>query len=116
MEVGQAAAYFFNLYLRTGDSTVLTGLTMPYNSKGYKVFWRKLYLYNKNQPENFKLRIHGVDFERTELLTLLIRLQVPSVEIPKYLQATFQDLTLLHPNRTINHCPHSKSHLKMVSK
>jgi hypothetical protein len=101
MEIGYSAAYYFNLYLRTGDTAILTSIKMAYNPKSYRSFWYNLYLYNKNQPEKLKVRIHGVDFERTEIFKLLEQLKQKNASLPAYLQSTFNDINRLHKDTAL---------------
>jgi hypothetical protein len=102
MEIGYSAAYYYNLYLQTGDTTILTENKFAYNPKSYRSFWYSLYQYNKSQPEKLKIRIHGVDFERTEVLKLLEELKKKDAPIPKYLQSTFNDITRLSKDTTLS--------------
>lgn len=83
MEVGIAAAYLFNQYLVTGDSTLIHGLV--YTDHHYQDFWEGLYAYNRGLPEAQRLVIHGVDFERTEVLRVL----AVTTPVPAGLQEVF---------------------------
>jgi hypothetical protein len=101
MEIGYSAAYYFNSYLKTGDTTILNRNRLAYNSKSYRSFWYNLYLFNKSQPEKLKIIIHGVDFERTEVLTLLDELRKRDVPVPEYLKTTFNDITRLSKDTSL---------------
>jgi hypothetical protein len=101
MEIGYSAAYYFNLYLHTGDTTILTSIKMPYNRKNYRSFWYNLFLYNRSRPEKLKVRIHGVDFERTEIFKLLEQLKQKNASVPTYLQSTFNDITRLSKDTSL---------------
>jgi hypothetical protein len=89
MEIGYAAAYFYNRYLQTGDTTILTGYHLTYGQSSYRDFWYQLYQYNKVQPSDRKIFIHGVDFERTEIYKLLEELRRKDAAIPAHLQTVF---------------------------
>lgn len=69
MEVGIAAAYLFNEYLSTGDTSLIQGLV--YTDHHYQDFWQNLFVYNFTVPVEERIVIHGVDFERTEVLKVL---------------------------------------------
>jgi hypothetical protein len=84
MEVGIAAAYLFNQYLVTGDTSLIRGLV--YTDHYYKDFWHNLYAYNITVPEDKRLVIHGVDFERTEVLKVL----AVTTPVPASLQEVFK--------------------------
>lgn len=84
MEVGISAAYLFNQYLNTGDTSLIQGLV--YTDHYYKDFWQNLYAWNCTVPENKRLVIHGVDFERTEVLKVL----AVSTPVPASLQEVFK--------------------------
>lgn len=78
MEISSSAACLYNLYLATGDTTLLINPKLAYFFKTpEKVFWRKLYLYNSDLPDSLKIKIYGVDFERLEFLKVL-KILVPS--------------------------------------
>lgn len=77
MEIGKSAAYIYNLFLQTGDITLLERPTMPYSIKKHeKEFWKYLYTYNESLTQNSRLKIYGVDFERLEFLKVL-KLLIP---------------------------------------
>jgi hypothetical protein len=79
MEVGSAAAYLYNQYLSTGDTSFITNPSLPYAIKAAeKQFWKELYDYNKGLPPSNKVIIHGVDFERIEFLKVLKLLLQPN--------------------------------------
>lgn len=69
MEVGIAAAHLFNEYLSTGDTSLIQGLV--YTDHHYQDFWQDLFMYNMTVPVEERVVIHGVDFERTEVLKVL---------------------------------------------
>ena len=77
MEIGKSAAFLYNLFLQTGYSTLLENPTMPYSiKKQERLFWKNLYTYNANLPNDAKLKIYGVDFERLEFLKVF-KLLIP---------------------------------------
>lgn len=90
MEVGIAAAYLFNQYLITGDTTLIHGLV--YTDHHYQDFWQGLHAYNQALPEAQRLVIHGVDFERTEVLRVL----AVTTPIPAGLQEVFKRMAASH--------------------
>lgn len=87
METGISAAYFFNRYLETGDSTFLSNNRGIYKWGKYKIFWEQLYLFNKTLPDSLRIRIHALDFERKEALSLLYGLRKGA--IPRSLKSAF---------------------------
>ncbi|RYE24071.1 MAG: hypothetical protein EOP51_08525 [Sphingobacteriales bacterium] len=95
MEIGHAAAWCYNMYLETGDTTYIYSRRLVYTKDGYRQFWRDLYTYNSSLPANKKLVVHGVDFERTEAFMALKRLAVN--EPPAELMA-FADTIAAHTN------------------
>jgi hypothetical protein len=101
VEIGQTAAYYFNQYLKTGDTSILLNHKMPYNIKSYRPFWYGLHVYNKNLPEASKIKIHGVDFERTEVLKLLAELKMKEVAIPEHLKPLFDNINLLNSDSSL---------------
>jgi hypothetical protein len=100
MEVGVAAAYFFNRYLETGDSTHIDIRKMPYNWRIYGNFWKNLHAYNQTLPAGQRLKIHGIDFERGEVFKLLHRLR-PSQAAPAGLIEFFDKIESLDGNDSL---------------
>ena len=101
MEIGYSAAYFFNQYLQTGDTSILKENRLPYLWGHYKSFWRNLYEYNNSLPDSLKLIIHGIDFERIEIFKLLEKTKQKNSIIPDYLQQTFSDIQKLNKNNEL---------------
>ena len=101
MEIGYSAAYFYNAYLETGDTSILTGYKLPYSQNNYRDFWYRLYRLNKTLPDSSKLIIHGVDFERTEILKLLEKLKKKDAIIPAHLQETFAAINRLNKDSSL---------------
>ncbi len=68
MEMGPADSYYYNKFLRTGDTAALKLVfanyceTSAYNKDNYE-FWLKLKIYNDNLPPNSKLCIAGLDVQ-----------------------------------------------------
>lgn len=98
MEIGYAAAYFFNQYLRSGDTTLLVKNHLVYYGRGYKLFWKKLYNYNQALPDSLKIVIHGIDFERTEVFNLLETARNKKSVTPDYLEQAFRSFHQLPYN------------------
>jgi len=96
MEIGHAAAWLFNQYLRTGDTALLTNPVLPYYwAKGYyALFWQKLYTLNQSLPEADKIVIHGTDFERVEAFKTLLLLRPAGQEVPVPLQSLMASIEL----------------------
>ena len=70
MEIGRSAAYLYNRYLQTGDTSYITNPGLVYNNTAEgKSFWKALYEFNKTL--NNKITIYGIDFERMEFLKAL---------------------------------------------
>ncbi len=86
MEVGISAAWRFNQYLKSGDTSWLYSSRLALTAGGYGNFWRDLYAYNLQLPDSSKIIIHGVDFERTDLFSTLDLLQqdedIPAALMP----------------------------------
>lgn len=82
MEISKSAAFLYNLFLSTGDTTLLSNPTLPYYIKNEeKKLWSDLYKYNFGLPGSSKFRIYGVDFERIEFLKVL-KLLLPKDKNP----------------------------------
>lgn len=96
LEIGFSAAYFFNKYLLSGDTTILKTNFLPYRWGYYKDFWNDLYNYNKLLPDSVKIVIHGLDFERREIFSLLEKAAQPDMAVPIHLQKTFADIQALN--------------------
>ncbi|NBW38958.1 MAG: hypothetical protein EBR30_28865 [Cytophagia bacterium] len=94
MEIGYSAAFLYNQYLETGDTALLINPRLPYSLpvSNHRILWKRLYEYNKTLPTNLKLRIHGVDFERTEACKALLLLKPVENDIPKELQEVFSEV------------------------
>lgn len=101
MEIGNSAAYFYNQFLQTGDTTILKENYLPYLWGHYKGFWQNLYDYNKLLPDSLKLSIHGIDFERKEIFKLLEKAKQKNSLIPAHLQQTFLDIQNLNANNNL---------------
>lgn len=94
METGAAAAWRFNQYLQTGDTSWLYDVSLPMTREGYRRFWQRLYDYNKILAAHKKLVIHGLDFERTEVFLTLLQLMPEGQAIPPSLQALADTLKI----------------------
>ena len=114
MEIGYSAAFFFNQYLQTGDTSILKENRLPYLWGHYKSFWRNLYEYNNSLPDSLKLIIHGIDFERNEIFKLLEKAKQKNSIIPDYLQQTFIDIQKLSENKELFFT--DKEFIKQLSK
>ncbi|MBK6381329.1 MAG: hypothetical protein IPF72_17305 [Chitinophagaceae bacterium] len=101
LEIGFSAAYFFNKYLLSGDTTIFINNSLPYLWGHYKDFWNDLYNYNKLLPDSVKIVIYGLDFERKEIFKLFEKAIQPNVAIPIHLQKTFEDIQTLNRNRNL---------------
>jgi hypothetical protein len=101
MEIGFSAAYFFNRYLRSGDTTELKNNYLPYLWGHYKDFWHDLYDYNKLLPDSLKLVIHGIDFERKEIFKLLEKAIQKNKRVPSHLEPTFSEIHMLSTNKEL---------------
>jgi hypothetical protein len=81
MEMSGSAAYLYNTYLSTGDTSLLRNPTLIYYMKKPNWdFWRELYEYNKGLDH--KITIRGSDFERIEFLKALKLLAPHNKEKP----------------------------------
>lgn len=95
MEIGYAAAWFYNRYLETGDSSLLSNKQLIYMGGVYPEFWKKLYQYNSTFPDSLKITIHGIDFERAEIFKLLEAAKDKDVQLPVDLQPVLQHIHYL---------------------
>lgn len=76
-EADQSLAYFYNLYLKTGDSEILKfacefqGYRTPQDAS-IQLYekWQKIYAYTKNQPKKDQLTVLGWDAEISADLSL----------------------------------------------
>ncbi|QEH43058.1 erythromycin esterase family protein [Chitinophaga sp. XS-30] len=89
MEIGHAAAFLYNQYLLTGDTSLIKGLV--YTEFYYREFWQDLYTYNLGLPEQERLIIHGIDFERPEAIRVLTMLRGQAV-VPAVLEPVFTQM------------------------
>jgi hypothetical protein len=80
IEAGSSSAWLINRYLKDGDTTDFH----PYG--GYTLFYRRLYEYNRSLPDDTKLVVHGVDFERTGVFRVIHLLAPPGKPVPAVLQ------------------------------
>ena len=81
MEIGYSAAYLYNEFLATGDTTLFSAPVLIYAQKRPNVdFWIGLYEYNKTAQH--KITIRGMDFERAEFLKVLKKLMPEGKEKP----------------------------------
>jgi len=98
MEIGLSAAYLYNAYLATGDTTFITMPLLIYAYKKPEMeFWKQLYEYNKTL--NHKITIRGMDFERVEFLRVL-KMQMPvGKEKPAEIAATLSYIDTINVKR-----------------
>ncbi len=90
LEIGKGAAWLYNQYLQTGDTTWVTSPKLVFYRKAEdKTFWHELYEYNKTCKN--KLTISGFDFERLELLKFL-QFQKVTHNYPDAIRATMSFL------------------------
>lgn len=59
IEDGYVAAYLYNLYLQTGDESLICKNVSFGPYKEYRNFWRKVYNFNKNAEQ--KIKVIGID-------------------------------------------------------
>ena len=70
MEIGYSAAWLYNMYLASGDTSLFTRPELVYAGKQVnRDMWKQLYKYNKTLSH--KIAIHGVDFERMDFVKTL---------------------------------------------
>lgn len=101
LEIGFSAAYFFNKYLLSGDTTILKNNSLPYLWGHYKDFWNDLYIYNKLLPDSLKIVIYGLDFERKEIFKLLEQAIQPNIAVPVNLQKLFADIQTINKKQSL---------------
>ena len=93
MEFSFSAAYLMNYFLQTGDSSVLLKNKIPYAFfPDERKFWYQLFVFNQQQAENKKIKIWGVDFERQEMISVLLLLQPKDKNVPTELLPLFAEL------------------------
>ncbi len=102
MEMGKSAAYIYNQFLQTGDTSFLKKYSLIYNQGFYKKFWEKLYLFNVGRPMHLQLRIHGVDFERMEVFKLLQALKSENIVVADHLQDIFTEIKRLAEDKNLS--------------
>jgi len=89
MEIGYSAAYLYNSYLETGDTSFITHPAIIYTFKKPDMdFWKGLYAYN--QKLEYKITIRGMDFERMEFVKVLRLLRPAGSEKPKEIRSTLE--------------------------
>ena len=87
LEISFSSAWNINQYLQTGDTTYLYNPAWPKKTYGISTaLWARLYEYNKKLPQERKIVIHGVDFERTDVFLTLKRLAPPGQPVPELLK------------------------------
>jgi len=91
-EIGVAAAWHFNQYLLSGDTSYLYSTPLPCTYGQWPVFWTRLYNYNSGLPDHLKFIIHGVDFERTEVFKTIIQLSPEGRSVPASLHAVMDTI------------------------
>ena len=101
MEIGLSAAFLFNAYLESGDTTLITDPPLPtiYRNHGVN-FWKQLYTYNKTLEH--KLIIRGMDFERAEFLKVLKMLMPMGKEKPSEISGVLSYIDTVNLNRISN--------------
>ena len=103
MEIGYSAAYLYNEFLATGDTTFFSAPVLIYAQKKPNVdFWLDLYNYNKTA--HHKITIRGMDFERAEFLKVLKKLMPEGKEKPLdiYTTLAFIDTVTIQDIGVIN--------------
>jgi hypothetical protein len=99
MEFGFSAAYLMNYFLQTGDSSVLLKNKIPYAYfPEERKFWYQLYAFNQSLEEAKKIKIWGVDFERQEMISVLLLLQPKDKNVPAELLPLFTELKQYESN------------------
>jgi hypothetical protein len=95
MEIGYSAAWLYNRYLATGDTSLFCAPLLVYAGKQpNRDFWRQLYVWNKALEH--KITIHGIDFERMEFVKALKLLHPMAKLTPREIAATIQYLDTLN--------------------
>ena len=98
MEIGYSAAYLYNAYLSTGDTTLITQPILLYEYKKPEIdFWKRLYEYNKTLDH--KVTIRGMDFERVEFLKVLKLLLPKGKEKPVEIVETLSFIDTINVDR-----------------
>ncbi len=105
MEIGHSAAWLFNQYLETGDISFISNPRVAYSGSGgsYRTFWKDLYAYNQTLSPARRLKIHGTDFERTEVFQVLLALKPANALIPASLQPVFEKMEAYAADTMNNH-------------
>lgn len=98
MEFSYSAAWLYNAYLATGDTTLFTDpLLLTASRQVNRDFWKKLYEYNKGLEH--KITIRGMDFERIEFLKVLRMLKPENKDKPVVIATTINYLDTLNLRR-----------------
>lgn len=92
-EMGYSSSQLINMYLKTGDETYLKQVysefagTQFYTIDSYD-FWKKVYVYNKNLPEEKKIRVVGIDIEHEQNTAWrYLNSILPQAEAPKEIKS-----------------------------
>jgi len=108
MEIGYSAAWLYNKYLQTGDTSFFTAPFLTYAQKQpNRDFWKKLYAYNQGLDR--KIRIHGMDFERMDFIKALKLLKPAEKDKPWQIRETMfyiDTVTMASVNADINDKEH----------
>lgn len=98
MEISYGAAYLYNEYLATGDTSffMMPRLISSEKQTGMN-FWERLYEYNKGLDH--KITIRGMDFERAEFLKVLKMLMLPGKDKPAAIAATLSYIDTVNLDR-----------------
>ena len=98
MEISLSAAFLYNAYLSTGDTTLITTPLLLYAYKKPEMaIWKRLYEYNKTLDH--KITIRGMDFERVEFLKVLKVLVPNGKEKPVEIAAMLSFIDTIIVNR-----------------
>lgn len=104
-EMGYSSAYFINQYLTTGNEKYLNSLfdefagTVGWTKEGYN-FWQSLYEYNKQLPNDKKIKVVGIDLEHQYKLGIIHMNDIlPKKPIPQSVNSIINKLKSINRDR-----------------
>ncbi len=82
LEFGFSRGYLVDQYVQTGDTSVFTILN-DYSFEEYSRLYKGLYEFNQSLPEGEKIKVHGVDIERSYTTPIKVLNQLlPADSVP----------------------------------
>jgi hypothetical protein len=92
IEFGFAEAWLYQQYLQSQNSALLAA-TVYSKYTEYNQFWNDLYSFNQTLPQNKKLRIIGLDFERPKAVKKIFKAALDSLHAHQISATAFIKIT-----------------------